>query len=104
MTERNTADELARLSDADVVRRELCQKHRVVWAASLPLLLVPKAGRRPTPHRYARRIGNAAALQVVSTDRVRKEVERFRGRAQDDDVTVVVARVMRHGTIGGAWI
>lgn len=42
-----------------------------------------------------RNLANAEALR----DAIVHDAERFRGRAQDDDVTIVVARV----TIGAAW-
>lgn len=45
----------------------------------------------------AARPADATAEQL--RDAIVRDVERFRGRAQDDDVTIVVARV----TIGGAW-
>ena len=46
----------------------------------------------------------ANATAEALRDAIVQDVERFRGRAQDDDVTVVVARVVPHDRIGNSWI
>lgn len=123
MKTRYTADELARMSDDELVRRQFDLRN-LSWLAALlvffillrPLLLLVTAGDADLPELPEKQIMLATLAQSVLLierlvrvieshephasaatirDTILRDVERFRGGApQDDDITIVVAKLI----------